>query len=76
MPDRGGAVGRQRAPTSTFTAVTTAAGRGNLSRELIIAEAVRFIDRSGLERLTMRRLGAELNVEAMAIPRRVRRRIA
>lgn len=71
MPDRGGAIGRQRAPASTSTAVTTPAGRGNLGRELIIAEAVRFIDRSGLERLTMRRLGAELSVEAMALYRYV-----
>jgi AcrR family transcriptional regulator len=70
MPDGGGAIGRQRAPTSRSTAVTPA-GRGNLGRELIIAEAVRFIDQSGLERLTMRRLGAELNVEAMALYRYV-----
>jgi AcrR family transcriptional regulator len=70
MPDGGGAIGRQRAPTRRSTAVTPA-GRGHLGRELIIAEAVRFIDRRGLERLTMRRLGAELNVEAMALYRYV-----
>lgn len=34
-------------------------------------EAVRFIDEHGRERLTMRRLGAELGVEAMALYRYV-----
>jgi AcrR family transcriptional regulator len=71
MPDGGGANGRHRAPMSTRAAAATASGRGNLGRELIIAEAVRFIDQSGQDRLTMRRLGAELNVEAMALYRYV-----
>jgi len=42
-----------------------------LGREVILAEAVRFIDEYGRERLTMRRLGAELGVEAMALYRYV-----
>jgi AcrR family transcriptional regulator len=71
MPDGAGANGRHRAPMSTTSSVTTPSGRGNLGRELIIAEAVRFIDQSGQDRLTMRRLGAELNVEAMALYRYV-----
>lgn len=71
MPVGGGANGRHRAPMSTRTAAATPSGRGNLGRELIIAEAVRFIDQSGEDRLTMRRLGAELNVEAMALYRYV-----
>ena len=52
MPD-GGANGRHRAPMSTRAGVATPSGRGNLGRELIIAEAVRFIDQSGQDRLTM-----------------------
>jgi AcrR family transcriptional regulator len=71
MPDGGGANSRHRSPMRTPTAATPPSGRGNLGRELIIAEAVRFIDQSGQDRLTMRRLGAELNVEAMALYRYV-----
>jgi TetR/AcrR family transcriptional regulator, tetracycline repressor protein len=41
--------------------------RGRLSRERILAAAVSFVDREGLSSLTMRRLGAELGVEAMSI---------
>lgn len=40
-----------------------------LSRRVIIDAAISYIDRYGLERLTMRRLGAELSVEAMALYR-------
>jgi len=42
-----------------------------LSRERIIATAVDFIDEHGLPSLTMRRLGEELGVEAMALYRYV-----
>ena len=42
-----------------------------LSRERILAAAVRFIDERGLADLTMRRLGAELGVEAMSMYRYV-----
>jgi AcrR family transcriptional regulator len=35
----------------------------------ILGEAIRFIDEQGLERLTMRQLGARLGVEAMALYR-------
>src|SRR6478609_8571902 len=45
--------------------------RKTLGREQILREAVRFIDEHGRERLTMRRLGAELGVEAMALYRYV-----
>jgi AcrR family transcriptional regulator len=37
----------------------------------ILSEAIRFIDEQGLERLTMRQLGARLGVEAMALYRYV-----
>src|SRR3712207_196487 len=43
------------------------AGRRRLSRRRVLEEAVRFADREGLEALTMRRLGAELGVEAMSL---------
>jgi AcrR family transcriptional regulator len=43
--------------------------RKTLGREQILREAVRFIDEHGRDRLTMRRLGAELGVEAMALYR-------
>lgn len=45
-----------------------------LSRELIFDEAIRFIDRHGLAKLTMRRLGAACGVEAMALYRYVHSR--
>jgi AcrR family transcriptional regulator len=38
-----------------------------LSRQRVLEEAVRFADREGLEALTMRKLGAELGVEAMSL---------
>ena len=47
----------------------TPAGRRPLDRPLILREAVRFIDAHGRDRLTMRRLGAQLGVEAMALYR-------
>ena len=42
-------------------------GRQPLSRRRVLEEAVRFADREGLEALTMRKLGAELGVEAMSL---------
>lgn len=45
-------------------------GRGQhagLSRQAILRAAVRLADRQGLAALSMRRLGAELGVEAMAV---------
>ena len=45
--------------------------RAPLSRERIIGAALRLIDERGLERLTMRRLGAELGVEAMSLYKHV-----
>ena len=43
--------------------------RRPLGREQILREAVRLIDNEGRDRLTMRRLGSELGVEAMALYR-------
>ena len=45
-----------------------------LSREVVVEAALMFIDRHGLARLTMRRLGAACGVEAMALYRYVRGR--
>jgi AcrR family transcriptional regulator len=45
--------------------------REPLSRTRVVAAAVDFIDRRGLALLTMRRLGEELGVEAMALYRYV-----
>lgn len=45
--------------------------RVRLSRERIVAAALEFIDANGLPGLTMRRLGEQLGVEAMALYRYV-----
>ncbi|MGW6295505.1 TetR/AcrR family transcriptional regulator [Streptomyces sp. NPDC055058] len=42
---------------------------GRLSRERVLAAALRLVDDEGLSALSMRRLGAELSVEAMALYR-------
>ncbi|HWI45936.1 MAG TPA: TetR family transcriptional regulator, partial [Rubrobacter sp.] len=41
--------------------------RRPLSRQRILEAAVRFVDREGLEALSMRKLGSELGVEAMSL---------
>ncbi len=41
--------------------------RRSLDRRRILETAVRFVDREGLEALSMRKLGAELRVEAMSL---------
>ena len=43
------------------------AGRAPLTRERILDEALALIDREGLPALSMRKLGAELGVEAMSL---------
>ncbi|WP_328875195.1 TetR/AcrR family transcriptional regulator C-terminal domain-containing protein [Streptomyces sp. NBC_00287] len=42
---------------------------GRLSRERVLASALELVDREGLSALSMRRLGGELGVEAMALYR-------
>ena len=56
---------RQRATSSRGTRARS--GRAPLDRRRIAREALRVIDAEGLEQLSMRRLGAELGVEGMAI---------
>jgi TetR/AcrR family tetracycline transcriptional repressor len=41
--------------------------RRRLSRERVVAAALRLVDRDGLEGLTMRALGSELGVDPMAV---------
>ncbi|QGV82068.1 TetR/AcrR family transcriptional regulator [Streptomyces ficellus] len=43
--------------------------RGRLSRDLVLTTALALVDREGLSGLSMRRLAAELGVEAMALYR-------
>jgi len=45
--------------------------RGSLSRERIIQAAMSLADREGLDAVSMRRVGAELGVEAMSLYRHV-----
>ena len=45
------------------------AGAKRMSRTAIARTAVSYIDRHGLQKLTMRGLGQELGVEAMALYR-------
>ncbi|MGY1733466.1 TetR/AcrR family transcriptional regulator C-terminal domain-containing protein [Geodermatophilus sp. SYSU D01045] len=58
-------------PVPRPDAVAPASARPGLGRRRILAGAVEFIDRYGLAALTMRRLGAHLGVEAMALYRYV-----
>ena len=50
---------------------TGAAGRTPLSRERVLRAAVALADASGIESLTMRRLGEALGVEAMSLYKHV-----
>jgi TetR/AcrR family transcriptional regulator, tetracycline repressor protein len=52
-------------------AAVHAAPRQTLTRDRIVSTAIEFVDRRGLTALTMRRLGAELGVEAMSLYRYV-----
>ena len=56
-------------PGSSGSGLSGRTPRRPLDKALIVLEAVRFIDESGRELLTMRRLGARLGVEAMALYR-------
>jgi AcrR family transcriptional regulator len=56
-------------PAEPATPQTTS--RKGLDQLSVLNEAVRFIDENGVEKLTMRRLGSRLGVEAMALYRYV-----
>ncbi|QIJ60972.1 TetR/AcrR family transcriptional regulator C-terminal domain-containing protein [Streptomyces sp. JB150] len=57
---RGGVQGRRASDRGRY---------GRLNRERVLASALEIVDRDGLSGLSMRRLGAELGVEAMALYR-------
>ena len=50
--------------------VPVRARRRPLRREVIFAAALRVVDRDGLDALTIRRLGKELDRDPMSLPRR------
>ena len=55
------------------TEATSIAGRREpLTKEWVLRAAVELADRGGIEALSMRKLGQELGVEAMALYRHVR----
>jgi AcrR family transcriptional regulator len=56
---------------SDVPAAAPASGRPGLDRRRVLGAAVELIDQHGLSALTMRRLGAHLGVEAMALYRYV-----
>ena len=51
---------------------TAAERRTPLTRERVLQAAVELADRDGIENLSMRKLGQELGVDAMALYRHVR----
>jgi len=59
--------GRQTSKSPPRRRPSSAARAGPLDRRLIAKTALALIDRDGLDELSMRRLGAELGVEAMAL---------
>ncbi|GAB5078888.1 TetR/AcrR family transcriptional regulator C-terminal domain-containing protein [Arthrobacter sp. AD-310] len=54
----------------------TDARRGRLSRELVLTKALELVDAEGLDALTMRRLGQELNRDPMSLYRYAENRAA
>jgi AcrR family transcriptional regulator len=54
-----------------MTSKATPASRPPLTKDRILGAAVDLVDRSGLEALTMRRLGSELGFEAMSLYKHV-----
>jgi AcrR family transcriptional regulator len=61
----------REAAASDVPAGAPASGRPGLDRRRVLGAAVELIDHHGLSALTMRRLGAHLGVEAMALYRYV-----
>ena len=51
---------------------STAERRAPLTKERVLRAAVELADQGGIEALSMRKLGQELGVEAMALYRHVR----
>src|SRR6185295_15767085 len=57
----------QTTNTTPATGTKRARPRVPLTRELVLQTALRLADQGGLESLSMRKLGQELGVEAMAV---------
>src|SRR6187402_3882828 len=57
----------QTTGTTSATGTKRARPRIPLTRELVLQTALRLADQGGLESLSMRKLGQELGVEAMAV---------
>ena len=62
---------RPRRSTRAVRATPPGTTRTPLDRRRVLAAAIEFIDEHGLEALTMRRMGAHLGVEGMALYRHV-----
>ena len=58
---------RKASPPVLYTVRVTVTDRLPLSRDRIFVAAVELVDANGLEALSMRKLGAALNVEAMSL---------
>ncbi len=65
------APGRVPAPDAPAYAPRRRGRPPRLSKEVILGKALELLDAEGVEALTMRRLGAELGVEAMSLYRHV-----
>jgi AcrR family transcriptional regulator len=61
----------REAAAAALPAGPSGTGRAVLDRRRVLGAAIEFIDTQGLQALTMRRLGAHLGVEAMALYRYV-----
>jgi AcrR family transcriptional regulator len=58
--------------TDTDTAADLAAARAPLTKDRVLQAAIELADRDGIDAVSMRKLGQELGVEAMALYRHVR----
>lgn len=63
--------GPRKGKAGVLAAAPAGSGRHGLDRRRIVGAAVQFVDEHGIAALTMRRLGAHLGVEAMALYRYV-----
>lgn len=59
-----------------LTAAAAASRKPRLSREIVLAKALDIVDREGLDALTMRRLGQELDRDPMSLYRYAQNRAA
>ena len=66
----------QRSPTGAAPDAASPVRRERLTREQILATALRMVDAEGIEALSMRRLGHELGRDAMSLYRYVPNRAA